>query len=65
MIDQKKTQKFLSAKNVARLFDKSPGWAYKHWKNLGGMKVGGSIIFPPKEMFFDDVFTKKNLGKIK
>jgi len=44
---------------VAQFLRKSPSWVYKHWQELGGVKLGGSLFFPNKENLYERIFCKK------
>src|SRR5690606_32215773 len=35
---------------------KSVSWVYKHWRELGGVKLGGSLLFPNKEDLYERLF---------
>ncbi len=48
----------LTIEEVAQYLRKSPSWVYKHWKILGGVKLGGSILFPSKEELQERLFGK-------
>ncbi|GAG14671.1 unnamed protein product, partial [marine sediment metagenome] len=41
---------------VAQYLRKSPSWVYKHWQELGGRKLGGSLLFPGKEDLYERLF---------
>jgi predicted DNA-binding transcriptional regulator AlpA len=45
----------MSIEEVAKYLRKSPSWVYKHWKKLGGKKLGGSLFFPAKEDLYERV----------
>lgn len=47
-----------SPEDIARFLRKSVSWVYKHWNELGGVKVGGSIFFPDKETLNEFIFSK-------
>lgn len=44
---------------TARFFRKSKSWVYKNWEILGGMKLGGSLIFPVEEDLYERLFCKR------
>jgi len=44
---------------VAQFFQKSTSWVYKHWKELGGVKLGGSLFFPSEEELYERIFGNK------
>ena len=35
-----------TAREIANIIRCSPGFVYKHYKSLGGIKIGGLIRFP-------------------
>lgn len=43
---------------VAAMFRRSIGWVYRHWREVGGQKVGGSLFFPGKREIHDRVFSE-------
>jgi hypothetical protein len=47
-----------SPEDIAQFFRKSVSWVYKHWRELGGVKIGGSIFFPNKETLNEYIFGK-------
>ena len=53
----------LSPDEVAQYLGKSVSWVYKHWQELGGAKLGGSLFFPEKERLYERIFgkTEKNV----
>jgi hypothetical protein len=54
-----------TVEEVAQYFRKSPSWAYKNWKLLGGRKLGGSLIFPAKEDLYERIFCTKERVEIR
>ena len=48
----------LSPEEAARFLHKSVSWVYKHWKKLGGRKLGGSLFFPGKENLYEHIFNQ-------
>ncbi len=48
----------LSPDEVAQFLGKSASWVYKHWQELGGAKLGGSLFFPEKEKLYERLFGK-------
>ena len=48
----------LTVKDVASYLHKSDTWVYRHWRKLGGVKVGGSVLFPSKEIVYEYIFQK-------
>ena len=54
------SKEILTAKDVASLLDvRSISWVYEHAEALGGVKVGGTWLFPSKEMIHDCLFRKR------
>ncbi len=37
--------KFLQIPAVAALFGVSESWVYRHWREIGGFKLGGRVMF--------------------
>ena len=35
----------LQIHNIAKLFGLSESWVYSHWREIGGFKLGGRIMF--------------------
>lgn len=46
----------LCVKDVAEFLKKSSSWVYKNFKELGGVKVGGALLFPSKEKIYERLF---------
>jgi hypothetical protein len=46
----------LTPEEVALFLRKSPSWVYKHWRELGGRKLGGSLFFPTEEDLYELLF---------
>ena len=44
---------------VAIFLRKSTSWVYDHWEVLGGVKLGGSLLFPSKEDLYERLFNKR------
>lgn len=57
-IDSEFQGDILHIEEVAQYLRKSPSWVYKHWKILGGVKLGGSILFPSRENLYERLFGK-------
>ena len=49
VIDRLPEPEIMTPEEVACYLKKSLSWVYKHWQILGGVKLGGSILFPSKE----------------
>jgi len=54
--------KMLKVKDVSEMFQKSPSWVYKNWKQLGGVKCAGSLMFPRENDLYTNIF--QNMGTI-
>jgi len=52
-------RRVMSVKEVAQFMQKSVSWVYKNADDLGGRKLGGSLIFPSKEDLYDYLFYQK------
>ncbi len=46
-------------KDVAEFFNMSPSWVYRHYKKLGGVKIGGTVLFPKKEEIYERLFQQE------
>jgi predicted DNA-binding transcriptional regulator AlpA len=57
-IDTSPSDGILTVKDVVQLTRKSETWVYRHWPELGGVKVGGSVFFPSKEIVYEHIFGK-------
>ena len=57
-IDTSPSDGILTVKDVVQLTRKSETWVYRHWPELGGVKVGGSVFFPSKEIVYEHLFGK-------
>ena len=51
----------MTPEEVAQYLRKSQSWVYKHWQVLGGVKLGGSILFPSKEELHERIFGKREV----
>jgi hypothetical protein len=58
-IDTEIINDILTPEEVAQYLRKSPSWVYKHWQELGGRKLGGSLFFPSKENLYEHLFGKR------
>jgi hypothetical protein len=57
-IDTEFEHDILTPEETARYLRKSTSWVYKHWQELGGRKLGGSLFFPRKEDLYEHLFSK-------
>ena len=55
-IDKKSTADIMTPEEVALFLRKSTSWVYKNWQELGGRKLGGSLMFPGKEDLYERLF---------
>jgi hypothetical protein len=58
-IDKNSTSGIMTPEEVALFLRKSTSWVYKHWQELGGRKLGGSLLFPRKENLYEHLFSKR------
>jgi hypothetical protein len=58
-IDKSAQPSIMTPEEVALFLRKSVSWVYKHWQNLGGVKLGGSLIFPSMEDLYEYLFGKR------
>jgi len=58
-IDKNQASDILIPEEVAQFFRKSTSWVYKNWEELGGRKLGGSLLFPRKEDLYERLFRKR------
>ena len=49
----------MCVKDVAKFLKRSASWVYKNYQELGGVKVGGSVLFPAKEKIYERLFQQK------
>lgn len=49
----------LTVKEAAQYLHKSTSWLYKNWRMLGGVKLGGSLLFPSKGELHELIFGNK------
>ena len=59
MIDERPQTEIQTPEEVALFFQKSLSWVYKNWKELGGVKLGGSLFFPRKEDLYERLFSER------
>ena len=48
----------MTIEEVAHFLRKSTSWVYKHWRELGAAKFGGSLIFPAREDLYGRLFSQ-------
>ena len=58
-VDKKSSSKIMTPDEVAAFCQKSTSWVYAHWEELGGVKLGGSLLFPNKEDLYELLFNKR------
>jgi hypothetical protein len=58
-VDKKSSSKIMTPEEVAAFCQKSTSWVYAHWEALGGVKLGGSLLFPTKEDLYELLFNKR------
>ena len=57
-VDTISDRDILTPEEVALFLRKSPSWVYKHARELGGRKLGGSLFFPNKEDLYELLFSQ-------
>jgi hypothetical protein len=57
-VDTNSENGIMLTEEVARYLRKSSSWVYKNWQILGGVKLGGSLLFPGKEDLNERLFGK-------
>jgi len=55
-IDNLFSPDIMTPEEVALFLRKSPSWVYKHARELGARKLGGSLFFPNKEDLYELLF---------
>jgi len=58
-LDKNNEKSIMTLEEVAQFLHKSESWVYKHWKKLGGKKLGGSLFFPEKENLYERLFSRQ------
>jgi len=58
-LDKNNEKTIMTLQEVSQFLHKSESWVYKHWKGLGGKKLGGSLFFPEKEDLYECLFSKR------
>ena len=58
-LDNNNRKSIMTIQEVAQFLHKSESWVYKHWRELGGKKLGGSLFFKGKEDLYDCLFCKQ------
>jgi predicted DNA-binding transcriptional regulator AlpA len=62
---EQRNDEILTAKEVATFLKKSPSWVYDNWEEIGGVKLGGSYLFPKKEKLYERLFSKRERVEIR
>lgn len=52
-------EKPLKPADIAELFSQSLAWVRKHYRELGGAKIGGRMFFPPREVMYERLFCRE------
>lgn len=47
------------ATEIAEMFGQSISWVCRHYKQLGGEKIGGRVFFPAKEVIYERLFSQE------
>jgi len=58
-LDKNNQKSIMTIQEVALFLHKSESWVYKHWKELGGKKLGGSLFFQGKEDLYECLFCRQ------
>jgi len=58
-LDKNNEKTIMTLQEVSQFLHKSESWVYKHWKELGGKKLGGSLFFPKKEDLYECLFSSR------
>ncbi|MGA1864979.1 MAG: hypothetical protein ACMUHX_07950 [bacterium] len=58
MFKQKNDYEIMTPEEAAKFLHKSVSRVYKHWQELGGRKLGGSLFLPEKEDLHELLFSK-------
>ncbi|HKJ63870.1 MAG TPA: hypothetical protein VJ969_00595 [Desulfopila sp.] len=46
----------LKPADIAKMFGQSLSWVSKNYRKLGGVKIGGRMFFPPREVLYERLF---------
>lgn len=49
----------MCVKDVAGFLKRSNSWVYKNHKELGGVKIGGSVLFPSRKEIYERLFKQE------
>jgi hypothetical protein len=58
-VDKAFGREIMTPEDVSQFLQKSLSWVYKHWQALGGVKLGGSLLFPSREDLYVSLFCKR------
>jgi hypothetical protein len=58
-IDSTANGAILDLGEAADFLKVSESWLYKHWRDVGGKKLGGHLRFPCKEDLYERLFGKR------
>jgi len=58
-LDKNNEKSIMTLQELSQFLHKSESWVYKHWKQLGGKKLGGSLFFPEKEDLYERLFGRR------
>jgi predicted DNA-binding transcriptional regulator AlpA len=58
-VDRKDSLAIMTPEEVAQFLGKSTSWVYKNWRELGGRKLVGSLLFPSKEDLYERLFQQE------
>ena len=65
LVDSSANMVIMSAEEVAQFLKKSQSWVYLNWRELGGVKLKGSLFFPSKEELYERLFGKKERVEVR
>ncbi len=55
----------MTPEEVARYLKKCKSWVYKNWQLLGGVKLGGYILFPAKKELYECIFFEEQRTELR
>jgi len=55
-LDQTPTYEIIQAQEAADFLKMSLSWVYDHYQELGGRKIGGTVLFPSKGAIYEHLF---------
>jgi predicted DNA-binding transcriptional regulator AlpA len=55
-LDQTLTYEIIQAQEAADFLKMSLSWIYDHYQELGGRKIGGTVLFPSRGEIYERLF---------